>query len=275
MPELPEVEAIRRYLIQSNVIGTRIRSITSDSHLMQTSTCLIDAAESQIRSIARRGKCLELTLKPARESRNALTRLILHMGMTGSLHITATHSTSELRHIRASFQLSDNRRIDLNDPRRWSKIWLASARDRLPIDKLGPELIDLDAPTFAHRLRKRNQRIKPALLDQSLVAGIGNIYADESLHAAGISPKRRTSNTSIQRLATLHSATIAVLKRATNYIIEHPAPDGSPYVVNAYDDRIALQRRGQPNATCPTCHGQLSRTKISARTTIHCKTCQT
>ena len=275
MPELPEVEAIRRYLIGSNIVGRCIRSITSDSHLMQTCTCPSNAAESQIRSIARRGKYLELTLKPACESRNALTRLILHMGMTGSLHIAPSNSTSELRHIRASLQLSDNRRIDLNDPRRWSKTWLASARDKLPIDKLGPEPSDLDVPTFAHRLRKRNLRIKPALLDQSLVAGIGNIYADESLHAAGISPKRRTSNISIQRLATLHTATIAVLERATNYIIEHPAPDGSPYVVNAYDDRITLQRSGHPNAKCPNCHCQLSRIRISARTTIHCKTCQT
>ena len=275
MPELPEVEAIRRYLIGSNVIGTRIRSITSDSHRLQTSTCPIDAAESQIRSIARRGKYLELTLKPARKSCNALTRLILHMGMTGSLHITPINSTLELRHIRASFKLSDDRQIDLNDPRRWSKIWLASTRDKLPIDKLGPELSDLEALAFAHRLRQRNQRIKPALLDQSLVAGIGNIYADESLHAAGISPKRRTSNISIAWLTKLHAVAIAVLERATNYIVNNPSPDGSPYVVNAYDERITLQRRGHPNAKCPTCRGKLSRIKINARTTIHCKSCQT
>ena len=96
-------------------------------------------------------------------------------------------------------------------------------------------------------MKSKRSRIKPALLDQNLVAGVGNIYADESLHRSRISPLRRCNRISIARLEILHSAIIAVLKHAIEFISTHPSADGSPYVVDAYDERMRDHARIEIN----------------------------
>lgn len=269
MPELPEVEAIRHHLASRNIIGATLQDFDTVHNIVQSSPCANQISGSTITSIDRRGKYIVIGLHLPNDS---VARLILHMMMTGSLHLRTAGQSTDLRYVRASFQLSDGTRILLDDPRRWAKIWIAGPDDMVPTDNLGPELTDFTATDFADLVRRRRQLIKPALLNQKLVAGIGNIYADEALHAARIAPTRRASDISQAQLHTLHAAIINVFRHATRYIINHPAPDGSPYVVDAHDARMMLPRRGQ--AACPTCLAPLSRTKVAGRTTIHCQACQ-
>ena len=105
-----------------------------------------------------------------------------------------------------------------------------------------------------------------------LIAGVGNIYADESLHRSGISPLRRCNRISVARLVDLHTSIIAVLEHAIEFISTHPSEDGSPYVVDAYDERMRVQR--SPNSACPDCGNPVSSRRIAGRTAYYCPACQ-
>ena len=161
----------------------------------------------RIGRIDRRGKYLIVPL--AKSGSVTSSHLILHMGMTGSIHIREPGETP-VRYRRAILYLDDGRRIELNDPRRWARLWCAEQPEHA-FPNLGPEPWDLTPSEFARRVKSKRSRIKPALLDQNLVAGVGNIYADESLHRSRISPLRRCNRISVERLEILHSAIIAVL----------------------------------------------------------------
>lgn len=313
MPELPEIEAIRRYLVSRDLVGATIDTISGDATQVQISVEPRCVSMASVRAVNRRGKYLVLPISPSDPTCPHDMRIVMHMSMTGSLHVIPPRQLEPvptLRHIRATIRLADSTRIVLNDPRRWARIWVAtnigSGISRgaridalepvtLPVDALGPDPADLTPSDFAQRLRPRRARIKAALLDQRLIAGIGNIYADEALHVAGISPNRRCCNVSLDRLQRLHEATVAVLERAVQHIVANPAPDGSPYVVNAHDGRFRLPRAvaatpadaaesadedGAGAATaatpCPRCGPAqpLSSRRIVGRTTVYCARCQ-
>ena len=251
------------------MIGATLQNFTADDNIVQTSAGTLRLIGSTITGISRRGKYIIVNMESPDVGE---TRLILHMMMTGSLHVRTADAPTDLSHVRAYIKLQNGNRILLKDPRRWAKIWVAGRDDNAPTENLGPELSDITPADFGELVRRRRQLIKPALLDQKLVAGIGNIYADESLHLARISPMRRATDIAPAQLHELHAAIINVFKHATQFILDNPAPDGSPYVVDALDARMMLSRRGQ--GICPTCEAQLTRTKIAGRTTIHCQACQ-
>ncbi len=220
----------------------------------------------RIGKIGRRGKYLILPLI----DHCAKRFMLLHMGMTGSLHVRSG-AEPELRHTRTIFWMDDSRRIELNDPRKWAKLWMSYDSDAV-LSRLGPEPKDISEEEFAARVARRRSRIKSLLLDQSLIAGVGNIYADEALHRAGISPLRRSNRISRNRLQELHSAIIETLDHAVRFIALHPSPDGSPYVVNAYDGRMRLSRNDV--GRCPVCAAQIKRRRINGRTAFYCISCQ-
>ena len=273
MPELPEVESIRRYLVSNRLEGKRIQrvevgwadSIAAPRHDIEGFANAVSG--KQIGSIDRRGKYL---IAPLKDGNDTTSHLVLHMGMTGSVHIREPGETS-VRYRRAVLYLTDGRRIELNDSRRWARLWCAEKPEHA-FPNLGPEPWDLLQSEFAQRVKTKRSRIKPALLDQSLVAGVGNIYADEALHRTGISPLRRCNRISTARLENLHSAIIAVLDHAIEFISTHPSEDGSPYVVDAYDERMRVQRT--PNACCPKCGQTVNSRSISGRTAYYCARCQ-
>ena len=273
MPELPEVESIRRYLVASNIENTTIERVEvgwQDSIAAPKSDIEAFAdsvSRKRITSINRRGKYLVSTLFDQQDSQS---HLVLHMGMTGSLHIRNQDQDS-VKYRRAAIFLHDNRRIELNDYRRWAKLW-AVDDPRSAFPRLGPEPWNLSPNEFVERIRTRRARIKPALLDQNILAGVGNIYADESLHRTGISPLRRCNRISTERLRRLHANIIAVLEHAIDYISTHPSKDGSPYVVDAYDDRMRVQRR--PDSLCPDCPEPVTSRRIAGRTAYYCPACQ-
>lgn len=273
MPELPEVESIRRYLVGRGIEGSTIDRVEvgwADSVAApagDVEAFSYKVVGGQIGALDRRGKYL---IAPLRGVSGVESDLVLHMGMTGSLHIRED-GEEPVRYRRAAIYLEDRRRIELNDSRRWARLWAVDdARSAFP--NLAADPWGLPPNEFASRLRNRRSRIKPTLLDQSLVAGVGNIYADESLHRTGISPLRRCNRISTGRLFELHANVIAVLEHAIEFISTHPSEDGSPYVVDAYDGRMRIQR--QPDSVCPTCTTPVRSQRISGRTAYYCLNCQ-
>lgn len=287
MPELPEIESIGRYLVGAGVVGREVVDVDIKwDRCVAMPLCDPDGFTSmvsghRISDISRRGKYLIVRLTrissdgvdigcACKDKGNDDLFMVLHMGMTGSLHVRA-ESDVELRYTRTILWLDDGRRIELNDPRKWSKLWVTRDVDAV-LSHLGPDPWDITGLDFAERIGVRRSRIKSVLLDQSLVAGVGNIYADESLHLAGISPMRRANRISKDRLTALHSCIVDVLGRAIEFICSHPSPDGSPYVVDAYDDRMRLGRRA--DAECPRCGVGLISRVIGGRTAYYCGVCQ-
>ena len=273
MPELPEVESIRRYLVANNIENSTIQRVEvgwSDSIAAPAAdieTFANKVSKKQIGPLNRRGKYL---VSPLSEDGDTQSHLVLHMGMTGSLHIRES-SQDPVRYRRAAIFLDDNRRIELNDSRRWARMW-AVPDPSIAFPRLAPDPWDISPQEFVERIRAKRSRIKPTLLDQSLIAGVGNIYADESLHRTGISPLRRCNRISTARLQQLHSNIIAVLNHAIEFISTHPSEDGSPYVVDAYDARMRITRN--PTSQCPDCQQPTTSRRIAGRTAYYCQNCQ-
>lgn len=289
MPELPEVESLRRYLISQRVPGHTIvaveakwpKTIKAPGRAEFTT----GLAGRTVEDVQRRGKYLLLPLcaidldpldsgsresVAARSSRASV--LVLHMGMTGSLTVMTPEDEPQ-RFAHTTFFLDDERRIELNDPRKWASIWLVEHADEV-VGGLGPEPLDPDftAADFARRVHGRRSPVKAVLMDQSVVAGVGNIYADEALLRAGISPFRRAHRISPTRLRALHAAVVETLRDATGYIVENAGEDGRPFVVDAHDDRMRITRR--KGAPCPECGAPLRARALGNRTAYYCRNCQ-
>ena len=248
MPELPEVESIRRYLVASNIQGATIQRVEigwPDSIAAPAADIEAFAnkvSNTQIGPLDRRGKYLVSPLIDRNESQS---HLVLHMGMTGSLHVR-NPDDDPVRYRRAAFYLNDDRRIELNDSRRWARLW-AVDDPTIAFPRLGPEPWDLTPDQFADRIRSKRSRIKPTLLDQSLIAGVGNIYADEALLSTGISPVRRCNRISLTRLHQLHTKILAVLE-------PRPQPHHNPPQPRRQPIRSRRPRRSNAHPPNPQLH---------------------
>ena len=181
----------------------------------------------RIMSAKRHGKQLVLPL-----DRGVLG---LHMGMTGRLVILEPDD-EPLRYTRYTFTLNDGRRIELDDVRRWAGAVLVDSEDELTV-RLGPDAIDpaFTSEMFVERITGRRSAIKPLLMDQSVLAGVGNIYADEALHRSGISPARRAHRISRARLARLHGR-----------------PDGRPQRGHRFSSPPILTSTARRTSSTPT-----------------------
>lgn len=268
MPELPEVENIRRYLIRERLVGCRITGakvawprLVKAPDLEGFVTGLIGR---RVQDIDRRGKYLLVGL-----DRGVFG---LHMGMTGSLKVAKPAERPE-RFVHASLQLDDGRRLDLNDPRKWGSLWLVDRAGEI-VGELGPDALDPEftKAEFVRRLARRTAPVKAVLMDQGVLAGVGNIYADEALFRAGIRPTRAASRISLRRLELLHMAVADSLTHAIEYIGDHPLEDGRPFVVDAYDGRMNLPRRR--GGQCPKCESTVVTHSFGNRTSYFCPSCQ-
>ena len=173
--------------------------------------------------------------------------------------------------MRITFYLDDERRIELDDQRRWASVQIIHDLSEVT-GELGPDALDptFTAGQFIEVVKKRRMPIKSLLMDQHVLAGVGSIYAGEALHRAGISPLRPGTRISKERLAALHEAIRTSLALAVQHIVANPNDDGSP--LDAYDDRMRLPRK--KGAPCPDCGTTLSYHKIGGRTAYFCKHCQ-
>jgi formamidopyrimidine-DNA glycosylase len=268
MPELPEVETVARDLRQLITGATIVDATTYWARTLRGTTpeAFADGvAGRRIEGVSRRGKQIVVELSGG-------SFLTIHLKMTGQLFVVPQGGTED-RYVRLVLELDDGREIRFRDIRKFGKIGLYVATDD-PFAAIGPEPLS-DAFTvavFRKRLRARKGRLKPLLLDQSFVAGVGNIYADEALWAARLHPLRtaRTLRPADERRLWLEIRRIlaeAVIRRGSS-IDDYTAPDGDGEM---QDHLQVYQRTGEP---CPRCGRPIRRIVVGGRATHFCSWCQ-
>ena len=275
MPELPEVETVRRglapameghILVQAKMNRPNLRFPFPDGFGQR----LIGKT---VKSLSRRAKFLLVTLDDN-------TVLITHLGMSGSFRIHKLPPPPLNKHDHVVFSISNGYEIRYNDPRRFGFMDLTTKAEMLKhpmLAKLGPEPINpgLSGPEMAVRLKGRAAPIKSALLDQSVIAGIGNIYASEALFMAGISPMCKANSVKGKRAEKLAVALQEVLMKAIkaggSSLRDHRQASGElGYFQHNFQ---VYARAGKP---CPVCGPCVLVKKVtqSGRSTFFCSRCQ-
>ena len=209
MPELPEVETVAREL-RPQLVGRRFAGASIGwPRTLATpdpDTLAARLAGQTVVEVGRRGKYILILLDSG-------DTLIVHLRMTGNLTVVPhADPAGENDHVRARFDLADGDRLVFTDARKFGRVWLVNDITAVT-GKLGPEPLawDFTPEVLATRLRRRRTAIKSLLLDQTAVAGIGNIYADEALFRAGIHPLRNSASLTDAEIVALHAALQAVL----------------------------------------------------------------
>jgi formamidopyrimidine-DNA glycosylase len=278
VPELPEVESVRRQLAPA-LVGRRIVDAWADPHPGTRLSDVTLAVGRRIGSVDRRGKFLLCPLDPTPEGRSL--ELVLHLGMTGAFHLVPTPPAGTdpdggVTHVRVRFLLDDGTSLLFRDPRRFGRVSVVPLGEHGSIPtlaRLGPEPLSaaFDPERFAAGLAATHAPVKARLLDQRLVAGVGNIYADETLWRARIHPASRRVGR--RRAFALHAAIREVLAAA----IEREGTTFRDYrMVNGASGRYAsfLDAYGQATRPCARCGTPLRRTVVAQRGTTYCPRCQ-
>jgi len=271
MPELPEVETVvaelRPHLVGRRILAAEVlweRTLAAPDLPSFTGRM----AGRQITGLGRRGKYLRFELDSG-------DVLIIHLRMTGRLEIVPKDSPTRTGlHARARFDLSGGECLVFTDARKFGRIWLASDPAEV-LGGLGPEPLDwdFDAARLAEPIRRRRVAIKALLLDQTVVAGIGNIYADESLFLAGIHPLRPGVGLSDDEIERLHDAIRRVLREAISQqgttLRDYRPPYG---LEGAYQHQLRVYQ--QTDRPCPRCGTPIERIRVTQRSTHFCPRCQ-
>ena len=265
MPELPEVETVVRS-IRTHIVGRRIRAARFSSRFVTRENFDKTAANLRgrtIEAIERRGKHILVSLDRG--------YLHIHLGMTGQLLWNGTAG----RHTRAILELDgelDGGVLIYDDIRQFGRVE-HSAKVPGPVARLGPDPLTLSFAEFYARLVGHRSAIKPLLLNQAFLAGLGNIYTDEVLFAACIHPRTRSQRISRKRSAELYAAIQQVLAAA----IDHRGSSISDYVDGA-GERGAFQNLhqvyGKAGQACPRCGTAIRRVVVAQRGTHFCPQCQ-
>ncbi len=281
MPELPEVEVLVRSL-QPLLRGKIIRgiSVRRSSVLAPTSPRELRQAlvGAKFTGLLRRGKYLLFQLEGAATGKRMT--FLGHLGMTGRMFLAGKHEHLPV-HAAVIFDLGEDNLI-YEDTRYFGRLTL----DDSAVAKLGPEPLskDFQPAAFARALKRSRQPIKVKLLDQTVVAGIGNIYASESLFCARLSPEREANRLTPQQVRRLQRAIRRVLTQAIRCGSTVPlnfgtnSADGffyfgrSPGTPDFYEERLRVyDREGRP---CPNCRRPIRRITQAARSTFYCPRCQ-
>jgi formamidopyrimidine-DNA glycosylase len=267
VPELPEVETIRAQL-EPRLVGRRLELVSIlDSRLtrpLDPREVAADLQGARVDAVDRRGKYLVLRLDNG-------GALLAHLRMTGSFGFEPAS------HERAVLSLEGGDRLVYRDVRRFGT-WLVV--DAIELDpylatKNGPEPLSssFTAAWLATRLSRRKATLKAVLLDQRVVAGLGNIYADEALWRARLSPLRPANSLEPEEVARLHRSIRAVLRKGIERqgasLRDYAAPDGS--AGGMQDEFRVYGRDGQP---CPRCRTPIAKTRVGGRGTWYCPHCQ-
>ena len=273
MPELPEVETIaadlRPHLVGRTVVRCELLFPTIVRH-PEPEVFIDSVVGQQITSIGRRGKYILIRLVDD-------LVLVVHLGMSGQLRLFEA-STPLAAHTHAVFDLDDGRQLRYRDPRRFGRLLLgteAALLDARAMPPLGPEPIDpgFGADDMYQRFRRRKAKLKAILLDQSTIAGVGNIYADESLHRARLRPDRIAGSLSKKSLRRLHEA----LRESLLIAIKNRGSSVDTYR-DAWGEFGAQQEQlqvyGRAGEPCFTCGRPLSLVRIAGRSSVFCRHCQ-
>jgi formamidopyrimidine-DNA glycosylase len=272
MPELPEVETIRRQLEERLPSRTIVSVRVTDPRLVapdDPDRVAAGLAGRRIRDVRRRGKYLLIGLEGGDD-------LAAHLRMTGRLHLSDGPPDPEERFRRAVIALDDGSHLTFSDQRRFGRLWTIPAGDsgwwrgRLGVEPLGA---GFTARRLEALLAGRRAPIKALLLDQRLVAGIGNIYADEALFQAGIHPERAGGSLSREEAARLHRAVRDRLRAgiATGGASIDSYRDGLGRRGTMQDALRVHLHAGDP---CPRCRTPIVKIRVAQRGTYLCPECQ-
>jgi formamidopyrimidine-DNA glycosylase len=258
MPELPEVETVVRSLAP-RLAGRQILSAAFTSRFVTPGDRKKLAgrlAGRKIESVRRRGKFIVIALDRG--------TFVVHLGMTGKLLLNGPRN----EHTHGVFEL-DHGVLLYEDPRQFGRVEWGDQR----VARLGPEPLEIGIEEFRERLRRRKAHVKPLLLNQSFLAGLGNIYVDESLFAAGIHPLATASRLSAARAARLYESiretlSLAIAHRGSS-ISDYVDGDGQPGSFQLLHH--AYGREGQP---CSRCGTLVRKILVAQRGTHFCPKCQ-
>ena len=270
MPELPEVETTRRG-IEPHLLGHTIAgAIVRNPRLRWPVPEDLDAKVhgQQILQVRRRAKYLIIDLESG--------FLLLHLGMSGNLRVVPAN-TPLRPHDHVDLLLDDGFVLRLHDPRRFGALlWYPAGSEPALLANIGPEPLSpaFDGAYLAARARGKQQAVKQFIMDAQVVAGVGNIYANEALYRAGVDPARAAGRISGTRYARLAQAIKTVLQEAIEAggttLRDFSAPSGKPgYFV------LSLQVYGREGEPCAHCGNAIRQTRIGQRSTFHCPKCQT
>jgi formamidopyrimidine-DNA glycosylase len=258
MPELPDVEAYRRFFAQHAAGRTVRRTLVTDEGILRNASAraLDDALRGhRFEEPGRHGKWLiASTTGPV---------VLFHFGMTGDLG-WGENDEARHRHDRVIFEL-DRGELRYRNMRKLGGLWLAHDQDevRAVTGRLGPDALGIDRRAFRRLLRGRRSGVKALLMNQSVLAGVGNLVADETLWRARLHPAARVEALSEDEVARVHRAMRDVLRISVERYDRVPSPRGWLNHV-----------RGRPDAACPRCGTPLDRATVAGRTTYFCPRCQ-
>jgi len=264
MPELPEVETIARKL-EPDLVGRTIKEV--DLRWLRTLAApspkkFREQIKGQkIREVTRRAKYFILRLSDF--------DLLIHLRMSGDLYVK-NGTTEPEKHDRLIIKLSGNKSLVFNDTRKFGRVWLTADPQEV-LGKLGPEPLGRDfTPQWLYTsLQKKHRQLKPLLLDQTFLAGLGNIYTDEALHIAKLHPLGMSDSVSLKQARALHEAIRKVLKEG---IRRNGASIDWVYRGGEFQNYFRVyDREGKP---CIVCGTQIQRLVVGQRGTHVCPRCQ-
>jgi formamidopyrimidine-DNA glycosylase len=291
MPELPEVETIvadlRPHLVGRTIVSCELPFPTIVRH-PEPEVFIESVAGLRITAMRRRGKYILIDLQDD-------LVLVVHLGMTGQLRLVDADTPME-KHTHAVFTLDGNctsppgaarhpphgvgryQHLRYRDPRRFGRLLLGTEESLIvsrKMPRLGPEPIDpgFAAEALYRSLRKRRTSLKAVLLDQAAIAGVGNIYADESLHRARLRPDRLASGLNRKSVQRLHES----LRESLQAAIANRGSSVDTYrdawgeIGGQQENLMVYGRAGEP---CFTCGRPLALIRIAGRSTVFCRRCQ-
>lgn len=274
MPELPEVQTIVNDLNLAGLVGTTIAA----ARVFWPRTIAIPSPRAfcrkikgkKISAITRRGKFLVIDFENNHH-------LLIHLRMSGRIHLVASNS-KRLKHEHVVLSFDNGKQLRFHDSRKFGRMYLVDNPQKI-LGKLGPEPLagNFRSKKLADRLKKRQRLLKPLLLDQTFIAGLGNIYVDEALWEAKIHPCRIASTLSDAEIKSLHRAIPKVLKRGIKNL-------GTTLGTGKTNFYSVARRRGQngeklkifrrTGLACPRCKTTVERIIVGQRSTHICPKCQ-
>ncbi len=270
MPELPEVETIRRTLLSGGdgappLPGSHILSVSLrwPRHIVHpsVSTFRRRIRDRHVLGVERRGKYLVFPLDRA--------TLLIHLMMSGDVSMAPLESPRG-RFDHTAFKLDSGWELRFSDSRKFGRVLLLDEPDQV-LGALGPEPLSkaFTAGKLASMLKARRRRLKPLLMDQTFLAGIGNIYADEALHRAGLHPLRRSHELSAEESAALWRGIRAALRAGLRH---NGASIDWVYRGGAFQNHLRVY--GRAGEGCPVCGTAIARMEVGQRGTHFCPSCQ-
>ncbi|WP_144242742.1 bifunctional DNA-formamidopyrimidine glycosylase/DNA-(apurinic or apyrimidinic site) lyase [Candidatus Francisella endociliophora] len=273
MPELPEVETVKRGLTK-NIIGKKILNIEINTDKLRyplIKSELLTLQNREIKNIHRRGKHLILFLAEN-------LQIIIHLGMSGVIKTTETTIYNKVKHDHIILQLSDNLTLSYNDPRKFGYWLINNNLDPLKHKVLAthgvePLTDDFNTEYLLTKLQKTSRKIKQTIMDNSIVVGVGNIYASEALFDSNILPTRASNTITKKEIKKLIDSIKKILAKAIakggTTLKDYKNTEGKPGYFTQQ-----LNVYGRANQECYICNTKIESLIIAQRNTFYCKKCQ-